>query len=242
MVITTKLCQLVVDVPALREDHCCVESGDFSLDDLAAFFLRAQSLDEELSQWCRQIPELWLPRMVYSATGETIITYPSISAGSLWNFYRCARMIVRGIIDSLTKDILTLQSSMPDAEHWLPPPLHLSPTQSTHADIVQNMIADICRSIPFMLGEVDSSGNAAPSPTFLSSASELHPRLKAIEGYEMLWPFWHVMQSRFSTLRQRMQAQEALRRLDQDFGIKLAYKLADIDVCMLNKESVYKCK
>jgi hypothetical protein len=86
------------------------------------------------------------------------------------------------------------------------------------------MIVDICRSMPYSLGDVDSSGVPFPQTHNENAANT---RVKAIEGYELLWPFWHVLTSHFSTPKQRMQAREALYRLDA-MGIKLASKMAGV--------------
>lgn len=245
MVIITKLSQFVLDVPALLIDRSHIQK--LTLEELNNALLRAQSLDENLSLWCRNVPDQWLPRVVYSRTGEALITCVSISAATLWNFYRCSRIIVQTIVF----DILTHLKRLNDEDRTI---IHLdtgtmmdqqlgscpldddtaahSPSsastpsmllQSTPYEIVQNMIVDICRSMPYTLGDVDSSGKPYSSQPHETSPNA---RIKAIEGYELLWPFWHVMTSRFSTPKQKFQAREALYRLDA-MGIKLASKMAN---------------
>lgn len=244
MGIVTKLSQFVLDVPALLSDgNPNYNIADLSLEDLANGLSRAQSLDEELSLWCRCVPDQWLPRVVYSTTGEALITCVSISAATLWNFYRCSRIIVQTIIDNIytrmevvnvvhdggfttyPADMVNFTASPTDTSTSR---ISASPSssilsQSTPYEIVQNMIVDICRSMPYTLGDVDSSGN--PFPQTHNEHVNNNTRVKAIEGYELLWPFWHVLTSHFSTPKQRMQAREALYRLDA-MGIKLASKMA----------------
>lgn len=245
MGIVTKVSQFVLDVPALLSDgNPNYNIADLSLEDLANGLSRAQSLDEELSLWCRSVPDQWLPRVVYSTTGEALITCVSISAATLWNFYRCSRIIVQTIIDKTYKRMETLNEGVVstwqtadiiDITNSANTPLYdnrtsASPSpsssssimsQSTPYEIVQNMIVDICRSMPYSLGDVDSSGVPLPQ----NQRENSNTRVKAIEGYELLWPFWHVLTSHFSTPKQRMQAREALYRLDA-MGIKLASKMA----------------
>ncbi|KUL87805.1 hypothetical protein ZTR_03227 [Talaromyces verruculosus] len=249
MGIVTKLSQFVLDVPALLSSgNPNYNIADFSLEDLANSLSRAQSLDEELCLWCRCVPDQWLPRVVYSTTGEALITCVSISAATLWNFYRCSRIIVQTVIDNIYTRMEALNESgfstwhtadIIDITNPANTPLYNSHTsasasasaspsssilsQSTPYEIVQNMIADICRSMPYSLGDVDSSG--VPFPQTPQNNGHSNTRVKAIEGYELLWPFWHVLTSHFSTPKQRMQAREALYRLDA-MGIKLASKMA----------------
>ncbi|GAM37561.1 hypothetical protein TCE0_024r07581 [Talaromyces pinophilus] len=245
MGIVTKLSQFVLDVPALLSSgNPNYNIADFSLEDLANSLSRAQSLDEELSLWCRCVPDQWLPRVVYSTTGEALITCVSISAATLWNFYRCSRIIVQTVIDNIytrmealnesgfstwhTADIIDITNPANTPIYSNHTSASASPSssilsQSTPYEVVQNMIVDICRSMPYSLGDVDSSG--VPFPQTHNENS--NTRVKAIEGYELLWPFWHVLTSHFSTPKQRMQAREALFRLDA-MGIKLASKMAGV--------------
>lgn len=257
MGVVTKLSQFAIEVPSLLNTSESTESTpnikDLSLEDLVGCLFRAQSLDEELGRWCRNVPEHWLPRIVYSTMGESLITCTSVSAGALWNFYRSSRIIVQTIIDNIytqldgLNDAISTTYMANNSNNWTlvsslsssssPLPTASSPSvssshsftplsaasQSTPYEIVQNMIVDICRSMPFTLGDVDSSGNPLPKTDQTNGTS----RVKAIEGYELLWPFWHVLTSHFSTLKQRRQAKEALYRLDK-LGIKLASKLASV--------------
>ncbi|KAH8705755.1 hypothetical protein BGW36DRAFT_17807 [Talaromyces proteolyticus] len=237
----TKLSQLILNAPSLLTSPP-PDSPVLSTEELFHYIAYARSLDTELSHWCRNVPEQWLPRIVYSTTGESIITYASISTGSLWNFYRSARIILQGVIDNISVKLEMLGESAPvpidedlamtdDTSPATITTATTSTTESTPYDIVQNMIVDICRSIPFTLGDVDSSGN----PITNTNTNTMHydidqngkggSRLRAIEGYELLWPFWHILTCHFSTAKQQRQAKAALARLDAELGIKLASKL-----------------
>lgn len=245
MGIVTKLSQFVLDVPALLSDENPKYSiADLRLEDLVNGLSRAQSLDEELSLWCRCVPDQWLPRVVYSTTGEALITCVSVSAATLWNFYRCSRIILQTIIEKINTRMEALNegglsmwhtAGIIDITNSASTPIYSTQTsgsaspsssilsQSTPYEIVQNMIVDICRSMPYSLGDVDSSGVPYPQ----SHNENSNTRVKAIEGYELLWPFWHVLTSHFSTPKQRLQAREGLYRLDA-MGIKLASKMASL--------------
>jgi hypothetical protein len=234
----TKLSQLIVDAPALLT----TPPPDAPMPGTEALFnylTYARSLDTELSHWCRNVPEQWLPRIVYSTTGESIITYASISTGSLWNFYRSARIILQGVIDNIVNKLEAFGETPSPVDDFMiidenNPPDNSTSEKSTPYEIVQNMIVDVCRSIPFTLGDVDSSGNPLNNSNFnnidpenmsASNTPNHGSRLRAIEGYELLWPFWHILTCHFSTPKQRRQAKEALTRLNAELGIKLASKL-----------------
>uniref|UniRef100_A0A093VJU2 Transcriptional regulatory protein moc3 n=1 Tax=Talaromyces marneffei PM1 TaxID=1077442 RepID=A0A093VJU2_TALMA len=213
MGIVTKLSQFVLDVPALLSDgNPQYNIADLSLEDLRNGLSRAQSLDEELCLWCRCVPDQWLPRVVYSTTGEALITCVVNEGG----FTTYPADIIDNASLANTPIYNNGTSTSPSSSSSI-----LS--QSTPYEIVQNMIVDICRSMPYSLGDVDSSGNPYPHNEHANN----NTRVKAIEGYELLWPFWHVLTSHFSTPKQRMLAREALYRLDA-MGIKLASKMAEV--------------
>lgn len=241
----TKLSQLIVNAPALLTNPP-PDSPIPDTDALYNYLSYARSLDTELSHWCRNVPEQWLPRIVYSTTGESIITYASISTGSLWNFYRSARIILQGVIDNIGSKLAAVGDipcsmdgdiMMIDEENYNNiNPGNPASEESTPYEIVQNMIVDICRSIPFTLGDVDSNGNPLNNRNLSNNtdpekntnaghASNHNSRLRAIEGYELLWPFWHILTCHFSTPKQRRLVKAALARLDAELGIKLASKL-----------------
>jgi hypothetical protein len=221
MGIVTKLSQLVLKSPALLSQPP-PDASVPTKEDLCEFETRARSLDSELSHWCRTLPHQWLPRIVYSTTGESLITYIEISTGSLWNFYRSARIILQGIRQNIYERLEALSESFPQ-ELTTDDDLDATPPE-----VIQNMISDICRSIPFLFGDIDSSGT--PISPALSQGSN-SSRLRAIEGYEMMWPMWHICTTHHSTSKQRRQAKAALQRVGTELGIKLATKLAAQVVC-----------
>lgn len=174
-------------------------------------------LDSELTQWCQVIPIEWLPCMIHSATGETLITYRSVSVAILWNFYRSARSV---ILYALHRICQSLQSLATDSrEQLITLSLQklggVSPEKS-----IRDLFGEICKSIPFSLGDIDIQGK----PIF---SSQRNSQLRAVQGYQLLWPLWHMTQCEFSSWEQRSQARAALQRLGSQFGIKLALVLAN---------------
>lgn len=87
-------------------------------------------------------------------------------------------------------------------------------------NVIQEMITDICRSIPFSLGDVDTRGNPIKS-------LEGKPQIRAFHGYTLLWPFWYVLSSGLATPEQNQQIRSVLARVGSAQGIKLALILAE---------------
>jgi hypothetical protein len=83
--------------------------------------------------------------------------------------------------------------------------------------IIENMVSNICASIPFMLGEVDSTGQPVPEDSRI-----------ALGGYLLIWPI-HV--ARWSTeIGSEMEAWmlQKLEDIDQKMGIRLAGNVSKI--------------
>lgn len=211
----------------------------------------AKALDVELSRWCQSVPAEWLPRIVYSSTGESFLTYQDVLTGCLWNDYRSVRITLQTALE----DLCAKAVSVSDASDEITVDA-ITRTKFPPADVIRDLISDICKSIPFTMGDIDVSGkvttqqhhhdstsngnsnrnrninsnSGSSSGSRGSSGGHTHsyssPRIRAIEGYELLWPLWQTCISRFSTPRQRTLAQETLNRLGTEFGIKLAFALA----------------
>ncbi|KAJ9208907.1 transcriptional regulator family: Fungal Specific TF [Paecilomyces variotii] len=176
-------------------------------------------LDLELSRWHEAAPETWLPRLVQSKSGEFLLTYQDISIASFWNLYRCIRIILQGTLLDITTSKVSRrvcdQRILTDIESLIEiPPVC----------IIEQMISDTCRSIPFCLGDVDSLGNPVTIST--QDPEFRHPRLRAAEAYELLWPLWFIICCVEATPEQINQARTALSRLGSMFGIKLASAMA----------------
>lgn len=82
------------------------------------------------------------------------------------------------------------------------------------------MVNEICQSIPFALGDVDSLGRHVPR------SARGHPYIKAIQGYALPWPLFSVSQSGFATIAQEAEARDALRRIASGHGIWLGMYLS----------------
>jgi hypothetical protein len=175
---------------------------------LEQWIAAARECDVELSQWGERLPDRWLPLICYSATGDPLITYNRISNSVVWNYYRAARVLSQRLLLTLImmiNDSHLLSASALDAS-------------SLRAGI-QEMTTDLCRSIPFSLGDVDSLGR----PT---EGDEAHTAQTRLGGYGMLWPLWYVLKCGIPTPAQTIQIRNALTRIGSTMGFKLALSLA----------------
>lgn len=217
----TKISRLVLDA------QCPLSAKNVDSAVTRAHFhfriMHAKTLDSELGRWCRNLPHEWLPRVVYSMPGESLLTYLDVPTGSLWNFYRSARIILQSMIQNMYEMVESLPGEYPEDE------VNDVSADVTPSDMIRDLISDICKSIPFTLGDVDMMGNPAQPASNSSGLGERrnNSRLRAIEGYELIWPLWGICTNNHSTPRQKRQARNALQRLGSILGIKLASRLAD---------------
>lgn len=211
----TKVSRLVLDV-----DYCALTRAH-----VHSRIMHAKTLDSELGRWCRNLPHEWLPRVVYSMPGESLLTYLDIPTGSLWNFYRSARIILQILIQNMYDMVESLPGEFPEDDEVSEYFANDVSADATPSDVIRDLISDICKSIPFTLGDVDMTGN--PPASNSSSSGRNNSRLRAIEGYELIWPLWGICTNSYSTPRQKRQARNALQRLGSVLGIKLASRLAD---------------
>ena len=128
---------------------------------------------------------------------------------AIWNYYRAIRIVLQRFI----LDVYQTISSVTGVNG-------LVPDDPVEMNVIQEMITDICRSIPFALGDVDSRGNPIKS-------LEGKPQIRAFHGYTLLWPFWYVLASGLATPEQSQQIRSVLARVGSAQGIKLALILAE---------------
>lgn len=215
MLTASKLCQLFLCMRTSPKppDQATVES----------WITAGCEYDIELSQWTETLPHRWLPLEVYSAQGETFLTYNRITNAVVWNYYRAVRVMVQQLLLSLNATLTSIKavnkkfstlrdtsSSEPESETALDEPA-LKAT-------IREMITDVCRTIPFAMADVDSLG--------LPNKSDSPWQLRAAQGYGLLWPLWYILSSGMPTPAQAELIRTVLSRVGSTLGIKLALVLA----------------
>lgn len=167
-----------------------------------------RACDQELSEWTQHLPDRWLPLICYSEEGQPLITYNRISNAVIWNDYRAVRVGLQQLLLTLHRTLAANNTQSGLDENSL-------------RSVIQEMTTDVCRSIPFSLGDVDTLGRPTPS---LEGNKE---HIRAAQGYSLLWPLWYVLSCGLPTPKQVAQIRTVLSRVGSAMGIKLALVLAD---------------
>ncbi|CAG7929543.1 unnamed protein product [Penicillium olsonii] len=213
MLSASKLTQLFVTMRSSPQppDQATVES----------WITTGRECDAELFNWTQTLPDRWLPLVVYSTHGESLLTYNRISNAIIWYYYRAVRVMLQKVLLSLNRTLTTIKTANEQSPNL---PASSSGTNFTPIDegelqgVIREMTTDTCRSIPFSLADVDSLGrpNKADSPL----------QIRAAQGYGLLWPLWYVLTCGMPTEAQVQQIKTGLWRVGSNLGIKLALFLA----------------
>ncbi|KAJ5598714.1 hypothetical protein N7537_008798 [Penicillium hordei] len=215
MLTASKLCQLFLSMGTSPKppDQATVES----------WITAGREYDIELSQWTETLPERWLPLEVYSAQGETLLTYNRITNAVVWNYYRAVRVMLQQLLLNLNATLTSIKaankqfsslrdtsSSEPESETAFDEPV-LKAT-------IREMTTDVCRSLPFALADVDSLGRP--------NKSDGPRQMRAAQAGGLLWPLWYILSSGMPTPAQADLIRTVLSRVGSTLGIKLALLLS----------------
>ncbi|KAH8424707.1 putative C6 transcription factor [Aspergillus melleus] len=209
MVGASKLSRLFLEASSYQGPFGLVE-----IEKLVSWIDAGRLMDLELSRWAQQLPNNWLPLAVYSPTGEALLTYQRIAVATIWKYYRAVRIILQKMMLELRQ---TLASVVGEHDETYK---DVFQGDANVKEVIQDMITDTCRSIPYCFGDVDMSGNPP------SSSINDKPRIRAIYGYIMLWPLWYTYSCGLATPTQTEQLRGALARVGSALGIRLALVLA----------------
>ncbi|KAL3462962.1 hypothetical protein BJX64DRAFT_136195 [Aspergillus heterothallicus] len=226
ILVASKLSQLFVAASALQPSAAASTTTPPSLppdaaSQLSLLLLTCRQIELELTSWSQDLPDSWLPLVIYAdknTSRDPLITYHHLSIASVWAYYRAVRIVSHLITAELRR---TLALATGDPNIFDDPP-----STTTTPTTIQKLIADICRSIPFCVGDVDIMGNPTIAP-FSSSSSEARPRARAFSVYSMIWPLWYILSSGLATPEQGEKLRSCLARIGSDLGIRLALVLAE---------------
>lgn len=212
MLAATKLSQLFLSMQAAPNppDQATVES----------WIAAGQECDFALSQWTLHLPDRWLPLVVYSAQGESLLTYNRISNAVIWGYYRAVRVMLQQLLLNLNRTLTSIHQKNQKPGDTRPVEGKLD--ENSLRAVIQEMTTDTCRSIPFSLSDVDTLGR----PTNPNDNSR---PIRAAQGYGLLWPLWYILSSGMPTPTQVQQIRTVLSRVGSSLGIKLALILARED-------------
>ncbi|KAJ5172818.1 hypothetical protein N7492_005411 [Penicillium capsulatum] len=173
--------------------------------------------DFELSQWTLHLPDRWLPMVVYSPHGEQLLTYNRISHIVIWNYYRAARIMLQQLLLRLNRTLTSLYQQ--NNNFGYPSPTENSINEASLQETVQEITSDLCRSLPFSVGDIDTFG----CPT---NPNDGKRTIRAAQGFGLLWPLWYVLSCGMPSPVQINQIRLALYRIGSTMGINLALTLA----------------
>ncbi|KAL4918200.1 hypothetical protein BDW62DRAFT_182036 [Aspergillus aurantiobrunneus] len=218
ILIASKMSQLFLVTSSLQN----LEAGSAPLDtdsisQLTKLLLTGRQIDLELTSWSQDLPERWLPLVIYADktdTNEPLITYHHLSIASVWTYYRAVRIVSHLIMLELRRALACATGELPEDTGTVTPA------------IIQKMITDICSSIPFCLGDVDIMGNRTIFPSF-GAETKPQPRARAFSMYSMIWPLWYILSCGLATQSQAEHIRNCLARIGSVLGIKLALVLAE---------------
>ncbi|KAL4876069.1 Zn(II)2Cys6 transcription factor [Aspergillus karnatakaensis] len=193
-----------------------------TISQLTFLLLTGRQVDLELTSWSQDLPERWLPLVIYADKAnnhDPLITYHHLSIASVWTYYRAVRIISHLIMLELRRALATATGEQAPEDN----------NNTATPALIQKMITDICKSIPFCLGDVDIMGNrtTTSSPSSASADSKPKPRARAFSVYSMIWPLWYILSCGFATPSQQEQIRGCLARIGSVLGIKLALVLAE---------------
>lgn len=192
-----------LDDPGLKLSRCnlrtarlCHEAqklfDNYSVDELwllkmLGVIKEAVLIDLQYQQWADSLPTPWRPRIFRKPGKDPTdrFTAHASSIGLPWYVYedvyvawasnncRAARIHLHEVL----LHCVSLIELHPHSETSR----YIEETRITSRDIISEMISDICASIDFCLGDVDSVGDPAPTEYRMP-----------LRGYLMIWILWRT--------------------------------------------------
>lgn len=153
-----------VSVAQLQAGYMRHASGPASMHQCNYRIAEAARIGELLNGWEQSVPESWRPRRLLSRRdfSDSLLTYqggcdvyPSCQVATLWNLWRCHRLLLLKIALEARQQILTLQAEAPEGLD-VPSP---NKEDAARSGDVQEIVDGICYSVPFYLGNrTEASG------------------------------------------------------------------------------------
>ena len=138
--------------------------------------------------------------------------YSSIWAATVWNHYRCVRILVNEVIIDQINHVLSHPEEFPSSCKNMP--FYESQLLASKS-MLQHLCHDICASVPFYLGySVNPSVRASRPPP------------KAISGNLLLWPLYSAVVTEMVSDVMRDWVVGRLRIIADVMGIRQAAPLA----------------
>ncbi|KAG0645460.1 hypothetical protein D0Z07_8609 [Hyphodiscus hymeniophilus] len=176
------------------------------------------SVDLEYSEFLNHCPisfiysTMSLDRRSEEVFSDHYHVYSSIWTATVWNHYRCVRILVNELIIDQISYVLTHPEEY--ASSWESVSFYESQLLASNSTL-QHLCHDICASVPFYLGySVNASDRASRPPP------------KAVSGNLLLWPLYSAAVTRIVSDVMRDWVAGRLRIIADVMGIRQAAPLA----------------
>jgi hypothetical protein len=181
-------------------------------------------IDLEYQGWSDSTSGIWLPRVIRSSSNLTFHalnresrkdsqTYPQhiyhdVSVASTWNIYRSIRI-------HLNEILLRCEALLESHQYGQNLSYDSKVIRERSRSTISDLVSDICASVPFCLGTIDSTGKSL----------NIEFR-KPLGGYLIYWPLYVAMVSVESGSEREDWLRGQLEYISNAMGIRLAQLLA----------------
>lgn len=179
----------------------------------------ARTFDLGYERWSQELPAEWQYQDIepwlgatnrtssMDSTSRPIHLYQNLWFASSRNYYRLSLIILHIILLQGAKK-LGITNWSTEMSSDTAQPIH---DAERSMRLIHALKAEICASIPFCVGKIDSHGNLMPNMPG-----------NAVGGYFTLWPLMHMYSCEYSTAQQVRDAAAALEYIGRVLGIKRA--------------------
>lgn len=201
---------------------------------------KALKIDADLVSLMINVPPLWdyamfnVPMLdgkpiVQGFWGDKYHIYHSISASTIWNNYRSARVIVQELIVDTIKDLELLTNDN------IGSPQRSYLVNQARQNVLQ-MVEDICASVPYILGmEIEDSGHLKVSGLGASIAHESDTgatlssfQVTGAGGLTIMWPLLVAANSEVAGSDLRKWITACLDKIGHSMGINQALAMSKL--------------
>lgn len=189
---------------------------------------RAESLDQEYTDWIEALPSSWAIKTVAWIDGEVPDLANSVihpgrvdSYGELWMAYKYN--LVRSCRLFIWTVILRCVAWLGDPRDY-----RVSPEYTTASRVCQQLIEDIVSSVPYFFGwNRDKDSTMVDRSSF--ACGETDPTtVKPLAGLFVMWPLFAAASSDFASSSQRIFLRGRLKHVAEMMGINQALVMFEV--------------
>jgi hypothetical protein len=156
--------------------------------------------------------------------GPTYHIYKSIAASSMWNNYRCARILIQELILDTLDDI-----SASTERNIAFPQRHALELQCRQTAL--QLVEDICASVPFSLGsemEMEMASNKSAGSAAANNPASAGVAISGSGGLTLMWPLLVAANSGVAPKDLRDWIAGSLNKIGYSMGINQALAMSKL--------------